>query len=72
MNDLIFFPDDCHLPTFCGCYLRKLMFLPVLLGHIADGITIDFIFHHDTNVTLLVVDFIFTAAQLRWIDTLFL
>ena len=48
------------------------MFLPVLLGHIADGITIDFIFHHDTNVTLLVVDFIFTAAQLRWIDALFL
>ena len=55
MNDLIFTSDDCHPPTCCGCYLWKVLFLLVLLGHIADGMTIDFIFYHDTIVPLLVI-----------------
>ena len=43
------------------------------LGHIADGKTVDFIFHHGTIVTLPVVSrrfyFIFTVAQLCWMGT---
>ena len=43
-------PVDVTNENFCSVF-----FLPVLLGHIADGMMIDLIFHRDKIVTLLAV-----------------
>ena len=54
--------------------LMKLLYLSVLLGQIADGMMIDFIFTiHNCHIAGgMMVEFIFTMTQLCWIGMLLL